>query len=339
MERADNEGMQTFYDFPAAQPTRPTALTIGNFDGLHRGHQALLSALKEVAFALDAASSLVTFDPHPLTVLRPDAPNPLLTTPQERLHLAAAQAVDLGIILPFTHELAALEPEAFIGLLARRLNLVALVVGPDFALGRNRRGDLDLLTVLGAQLGYRVHVIAPIAWGDQPVRSSVIRSHLRAGEVVAAGELLGRRYHATGLVVQGDQRGRTIGIPTANLQIAAGKLWPADGVYATQTYIHDWPGRPATFNSVTNLGHRPTVGGLEHRFETHLLDFPPPGDDDNLYGRTLTVEFVARLRAEQRFGSLAELVAQIHRDIAQARTLLPDSRTMTAPLLARHEPH
>jgi riboflavin kinase/FMN adenylyltransferase len=324
--------MQIYSDLSHLQLLDPTALTIGNFDGIHRGHQALLRELQQIAAQSAMKSALLTFDPHPLAVLRPSQPLQLLTTPLERLHLTAALGIDLGIIQPFTLEIAAQEPAEFMGNLVKRLNVRALVAGPDFALGRNRSGNLDVLTALGATLGYTVHVIEPVAWDDQPVRSSAIRSLLGQGDVIAAEALLGRPYHATGVVVQGDQRGRQIGIPTANLQIPADKLWPADGVYATRTYLHDRPSdAPRLINSVTNLGVRPTVGSTEHRFETHLLDFPEPSGDDNLYGQTVTVEFVARLRGEQRFNNFTELVAQIHADIAQARLLLPAPLALIQP--------
>lgn len=315
------------------QVTRPTVLTIGNFDGIHRGHQVLLDELQRVAAQLEAASGILIFDPHPLAVLRPTQPHLLLTTPRERLHLTEALGIDLGIVQPFTHEVMALEAAVFMEMLVMRLNLRALVVGPDFALGRNRSGNLEVLAALGKTLGYSLHVIEPVALENYSVRSRAIRTLLSDGDVAAAATLLGRPYHATGLVIHGDQRGRQIGIPTANLQIPENKLWPADGVYATRTYLHprdlsqqeshDPTGESSVFNSVTNLGVRPTVGGTEHRFETHLLDFPHPGGDDNLYGQTVTVEFVARLRGEQRFNGLSELVTQIHIDIAQARVLLP----------------
>lgn len=322
--------MQIYHDLNAAYSTRPTVLTIGNFDGIHRGHQALLADLRRIAAEQRAVGGMITFDPHPLVVLRPNQPLFLLTTPAERLHIAAQQGLDLGIILPFTPALAAQEPADFMAALKRQLNLVYLVVGPDFALGRNRSGNLDVLTELGQSLGYRIHVIDPYEASPHPVRSSTIRSLLiQQGDVTTAADLLGRPYHATGLVIPGDQRGRQIGIPTANLWIPPDKLWPADGVYATRTTIHDWPA-PQVYNSVTNLGIRPTVGGTEHRFETHLLDFPPPGGSDDLYGHEVTVEFVARLRGEQRFQGLDALVAQIHADIAQARAILP------APQLAAH---
>ncbi len=321
--------MQIISDLTTHQPRQPTALTIGNFDGVHRGHQALLRKLQQFAAQHAMASAILTFEPHPLAILRPNQPLLLLTTPRERLHLAAALGIDLGIIHPFNHAVAAQEPADFMGELVRTLNVRALVVGPDFALGRNRAGNLEVLTQLGQSLGYTIEVIDPVDWEAQPVRSSAIRALLEQGDVAAAANLLGRPYHATGVVVRGNQRGRQIGIPTANLHLPADKLWPADGVYATRTYVHDRVGMNL-FNSVTNLGVRPTVGGTEHRFETHLLDFPEAGASDDLYGQTVTVEFAARLRGEQKFSGFAELVAQIHSDIAQARALLPALMPMSA---------
>jgi riboflavin kinase/FMN adenylyltransferase len=285
--------------------------------------------LQEYAAQHDLASAILTFEPHPLAVLRPDQPLHLLTTPLERLHLAASQGIELGLIHPFNHAVAALEPAEFMEALVRALHVRALVVGPDFALGRNRSGNLEVLAQIGQRLGYSIEVIEPVDWEEQPVRSSAIRALLVQGDVAAAANLLGRAYHVTGLVVHGDQRGRQIGIPTANMQLPDDKLWPADGVYATRTYVHDRAG-VNLFNSATNLGIRPTVGGSEHRFETHLLDFPEAGASDDLYGQTLTVEFVARLRGEQKFNGFAELVAQIHADIAQVRALLPTPVPMSA---------
>ncbi len=328
---------QIYTDIHTVQLHRPTALTIGNFDGLHRGHQSLLRELRRVADELTGSASngaervatgLLTFDPHPLSVLRPEINHKVLTTPKERLYLAAAHGVELGIIQPFTREIATLEPADFMRLLKRHLNLAALVVGPDFALGRNRSGNLDVLSDLGRELGYQVTVIDPVEWLNRSVRSSHIRVLLVEGHVEEAAEMLGRPYHVTGTVVLGDQRGRQIGIPTANLQPPPEKLWPADGVYATRTWVHGRgpDARPArVYASVTNLGTRPTVDGAHHRMETHLLDFPSPGDDGDLYGQTLTVEFVQRLRGEMKFNGLAELVAQIQTDIATARALFEPS--------------
>jgi riboflavin kinase/FMN adenylyltransferase len=313
--------MLTYTDVRSVTAARATALTVGNFDGIHRGHQTLLETLKQIASECGAQTGLLTFDPHPLTLLRPEAAQPLLTTPQERLRLAALIGLDVGVVQPFTPEVAALSPAEFMGLLKQHLNLTALVVGPDFALGRNRAGNLDVLGALARELDYRLHVVPLVNWEGRSVHSSTIRALLMRGEVSEAADLLGRPYHATGVVVTGDHRGRTIGVPTANLELPADKLWPAHGVYATRTYLHIGAD-PYVYNSVTNLGVRPTVDGVQRRFETHLLDFPPPGQDGDLYGQSLTVEFVARLRGEQRFDSLAELVAQIHYDIGVARSLL-----------------
>jgi len=303
----------------------PTFLTIGNFDGLHRGHVALLQQLQQLADQADSpppTTGIVTFDPHPLAVLRPDQPLRLLTTPTERLTLAGEWGIDIGVIQHFTPETAKLDARAFMQLLKRHLNMTALIVGPDFALGRNRSGDLPTLRGLGEELGYALHVVEPVDWAGKPVRSSIVRQALQQGDVAEAAELLGRYYTVTGEVVHGDQRGRQIGLPTANLQIPPDKLLPANGVYATQVHVQIGD-KTAVFAGATNLGLRPTVDGLHHRVEAHLLNFPPSGESDNLYGQTLTVEFVARLRGEQRFANLTELVAQIHKDIEQTRQILP----------------
>lgn len=346
--------MLTFVNIDQADLTGPTCISIGNFDGLHRGHQALLQQMVNMAKAETAQrqqtgrldrgpmqTGLVTFDPHPLAVLRPTETHWLLTTPRERLDLAAKQGIDFGIIQQFTPEIAALSPTDFIRLLKTKLRLAILVVGPDFALGRGRTGTVDVLRALGQDLDFAVHVIEPIDWNGMSVRSSRIRAALRDGDVALTATMLGRPYQATGTVIQGDQRGRQIGIPTANIQTPANKLLPRNGVYATRVGL-TVNGTTHWFDSVANLGVRPTVNGVEQRLEVHLLDFPPKAamsqqsssladDSDSLihralatgdlYGQELMVDFIARLRDEQRFSGLDALVAQIHADIAQARAL------------------
>lgn len=308
----------------------PTVLTIGNFDGLHRGHQALLNYQLQLAKIIaqpgrpQPRTGLVTFDPHPLAVLRPDQPLQLLTTPQERLTLALDLGIDFGVLQTFTPEIAKLEAREFMRLLQQHLRMTALVVGPDFALGRNRSGDRNTLQALGEELGYSLHIVEPVDWQGSPVRSSIVRQILQQGDVTEAAELLGRYYHLEGNVELGDQRGRQIGIPTANLGVLPNKLLPANGVYATYVRPVDAAGSPIgahIYMSVTNLGVRPTVDGIHHRIETHLLDFPPAGETGDLYGQRLRVEFVARLRDEQRFANLTALVAQIQTDIEQARQI------------------
>lgn len=323
--------MLTFRDIRQAQLTGPTALTIGNFDGLHLGHQALLDQLRDVAQNHPARAgqplhtAFLTFDPHPMTVFRPHEPLLLMTSARERLALAAEHGIDYGIAHPFTRATAALEAHEFMALLKQHLGLAALVVGPDFALGRNRSGNIERLAELGRQHGYSVHVMPPFLLEERPVRSSGIRELLQAGDVAEAARLLGRRYRVEGIVQPGDQRGRSVGIPTANVAAPADKLLPADGVYATRTTFCS-PSAVYAYDSVTNIGMRPTVGGTERRVETHLLRFPARTQIDDLYGQTLAVEFLQRLRGEQRFASVQDLVRQIHADIDQAAVWFAQSQ-------------
>jgi len=312
--------MQIVTDIRTVILSKPTILTIGNFDGLHRGHQALLADLCEIArgHVPAASSALLTFSPHPLAVLRPNFPHHLLTTPEERLTLAGQLGVDIGIIQPFTDEFAAISAADFVTLLKRHLHLARIVVGPDFALGRDRGGDLDTLRKLGTEIDFEVTVISPQEVGGIAVRSSAIRRLLQNGKVAEAADLLGRPYQVTGLVKMGDQRGRQIGVPTANVYPEPEILWPADGVYATRTLVRQGETEHA-YLSVTNLGVRPTVDGLHHRLETHLLDFPDDGETNDLYGTIVTVEFWTKLRGEKRFANLDDLVTEIQKNIAQTR--------------------
>jgi riboflavin kinase/FMN adenylyltransferase len=240
-------------------------------------------------------------------VLRPDAEYRLLTSTEERVELLERE-VDAVELLTFDAGLAATTAEQFCAGLVERHGMVELVGGPDLALGRGRAGTPDVLREIGRRLGFGVHLLDQLALGGQPVRSGEIRRRLLDGDVAGAAELLGRAPTLQGTVVLGDQRGRTLGFPTANLEPPPHRLVPADGVYAARV-----DGRPA----VMNIGVRPTVGGTRRVVEVHLLDWS--GD---LYGQRLTVELVARLRAEQRFPSLEALVAQIHADVAAARTAL-----------------
>ncbi len=316
--------MQIFRSVQDANLPGPTFLTIGNFDGLHRGHQALIQRMQIEAAAdshASACTAIMTFDPHPMALFRPDTPLQLLTSAQQRLDLAAELGVDVGIVHPFDRETAELSAREFMEMLVAHLGLVCLVVGPDFALGRNRSGSIDVLTELGKELGYRVIVLSPVLASQEEVRSLTIRGYLVGGDVAQAQRLLGRPYAVSGIVVSGDRRGRTIGVPTANLLVPSDRILPADGVYATWTWLGQ-PEHSERFASATNIGVRPTVDGTTRQVETHLFDFPPPNESGDLYGETLTIQFVARLRGEQRFDGLDALVAQIRRDLVQARQIL-----------------
>lgn len=329
--------MQIITDIRSVQLPGPTVLTIGNFDGVHRGHQALLGHLAgavQTGGDADAQTAIVTFDPHPLAVLRPDTSLKLLTTPQERLLIAAGLGIDLGVVQPFTLGLAALEPRQFVFLLKEHLGLSALVVGPDFALGRGRAGDLDVLSVLAKEMGFRLMVMEPVTWKGHPVRSKMVRQLLSDGEVDKAADLLGRLYHVSGTVHVGDRLGHRIGIPTANLAVPETKLWPGNGVYATRTWASG-NGQAQPYFSVTNIGVRPTVNGAIRRLESHLLDYAPAGENGDLYGQELTVEFVSKLRDERKFAGLEELVAQIREDIAAARVILAAAPLAGQPFFLR----
>jgi riboflavin kinase/FMN adenylyltransferase len=335
-------------DLRSLQFSGPTFLTIGNFDGVHLGHQALLRILQADAanHSPAAKAALLTFNPHPMAVLQPNLPLRLLTTPQERLRLIERRGLDLGIIQPFDMEFAGLTPAQFMAVLVERLGLARLVVGPDFALGRGRSGNVDVLRTLGTRLGYDVKVIEPITCTGSEIHSRQIRQSLLTGAVTDAAQMLGRPYPIVGVVEEGERRGRTIGVPTANIRPAPQRLIPADGVYATWAHLPDLiaakcPPDGVSGNqnscstkpraSVTNIGVRPTVDGRQRRIETHLLDFPAAGESGELYGQQLTISFVARLRDEKRFDGLKPLVDQIQRDISVTRrvlreeTALPDS--------------
>jgi riboflavin kinase/FMN adenylyltransferase len=320
-EAADGRG------FPAL--AQDAYLTIGNFDGVHRGHQALVSALVKVAHANGCQAGLLTFDPHPLTVLRPDTTLASLTSTEERAEILAALGLDFVLVLPFSRQIAARSAAEFMQELTRHVPLRALWIGPDFALGRGREGDAGRLAEIGVELGYRVEVVPPFDWLGQPVRSSRIRALLsEAGGAAQAAALLGRPYQMWGTVTEGARRGRTIGFPTANLSLPPDgsnrRLVPANGVYAC------WAWREARgYPAVVNIGVRPTFDNAHRSIEAFLLDFS--GD---LYGETLGLSFVERLRGEQRFPNAAALIAQIEADVAAARRTLGATSPPYPPLPA-----
>lgn len=286
-----------------------TVLTIGKFDGLHVGHQALIRTVREEANALGVHAALLTFDPHPLAVLRPEAAPPLITPLPEKTRLLAHYGLDLMAILTFTRELAQTRALDFLARIEHGLRPRVFVVGPDFAFGYRREGTLDMLRAWAKERGKRVVVIPPVVVDGNRVSGSLVRKKLLAGYVGEAVALLGRAYAITGRVQSGNRRGSRIGIPTANLLPPAGQVVPANGVYVTQVF---WNG--TAHPAVTNIGVRPTVDGTTRFIETHILDWQ--GD---LYGECIRVAFLERLREERKFPSLDTLIAQIHADIDAAR--------------------
>ena len=290
------------------------ALAIGNFDGVHLGHQALVRATVEQARRQAGTAMVLTFDPHPVRVLAPERAPRALMTLEQRAELLSALGIEVVAVLGFDADVAALDPEQFVrAILVRTLEARSVVVGERFRFGRGRAGDVSLLARLGDECGFNVRAHPVVVEEGEPVSSSRIRELLALGDVQGAARLLGRAFFVDGTVVRGDGRGRLIGIPTANLETRNETL-PAPGVYAGFAHIASggerWP-------AVVNLGERPTFAGSGLRLEAHLLDY-----DGELYGRELRLEFTRRLRDERRFGSAAELVEQIRRDVADARASL-----------------
>jgi len=289
-------------------------VAVGNFDGVHRGHRALVAAAISRARAEGGAAVVLTFDPHPARVLRPLEAPAALTTLAQKEELVAGLGIDRLAVLPFDARLAGLAPAAFAReVLAEALAARHVVVGESFRFGRGRLGDARSLEALGASLGFGVEVVPPVLHRGLPISSSRVREALVRGEVSEALELLGRPHFVDGTVVRGDGRGRTLGIPTANLAPDE-QILPARGVYAARCRVASGTWQPA----VVNVGERPTFGGGRVTLEAHLLDF---GGD--LYDTRVRLAFQERLRGEERFESAGALVARIQQDIRAARALLP----------------
>jgi len=294
-----------------------SVVTIGNFDGVHLGHRALVERATAAAARRGARAIAVTFDPHPAAVLRPDAVPAALQSLEERVTLLRALGCDEVVVVPFDAAFAAQEPTEFVDrLLVERLAAELVVVGENFRFGRGAAGDVSLLEALGVQRGFAVDAVGLVDVGHGPVSSSALRALLAAGDLEAVSRGLGRAFRIEGEVVRGEGRGRTIGIPTANVAVPEGLALPGDGVYACWAVSAGRTRAPA----VVNIGWRPTFGGTARTVEAHLL----VDDGPDLYGQRLTLEFAARIRGEQRFEGPEALVAQIRADIDAAVELLRD---------------
>ena len=292
---------------PGIPRDRGTVVTVGTFDGVHRGHWKVLREIRRRALATGRRSALLTFHPHPLSILRPGQTPPLLTTPVEKKEILAESGLDYAVFLTFTPALSRYEPRRFVEeVLVGRLGVEELVIGHDHGFGRGRSGDADTLRRIGGELGFVVDVVPPVITDGEPVSSSRIRSVLQAGDPEAAARALGRPYSVRGLVVRGDGRGRQLGFPTANLAIVSSeKLIPATGIYAVRGST-----RAGAFPGALHLGPRPTFRGSPPTIELHLLDF-----DGDLYGEEIRVDFVRRLRDVLPFDSVGALVAQMREDV------------------------
>jgi riboflavin kinase/FMN adenylyltransferase len=304
-------------------------VTIGVFDGLHRGHQRIIRGLVKEAHSADQAAIAITFDPHPATILSDDIPL-LLTTVGERLELMATLDLDAAVVFPFTEEVLETSAADFVDDLMRHLNMAEIRVGRDFTLGRGQQGDIPYLRRLGEELGFRVHVVEPVEWRGAVVHSSRIREALGDGDISEANGCLGRAYRLSGVVIHGRGLGRSIGVPTANIAPPPNRLIPTSGVYACRAYTERWGAYAAAVNIGTRptFTRRPTPQSLT--VEAHLLDF-----DQDLYDQVLKLDFLARLRDERAYPTLNALVAQMREDIARTRDIIGrlgrPNRDPTAP--------
>ncbi|MGC8855322.1 MAG: bifunctional riboflavin kinase/FAD synthetase [Anaerolineae bacterium] len=293
-------------------------LTIGVFDGVHRGHQEIIKALTAGAHANGAPAVVLTFEPHPATILSGHEIK-CLTTSEERADLLCALGVDVVITQRFTAELSRVSASDFMSWLKQRLGLRRLLIGYDFALGRGREGNASRLSEIGRALDYDVQILPALTDESGVISSTEIRKLITAGNVSEAAKLLGRPYSLSGLVVHGDGRGRKLGIPTANIDYPRQKVIPANGIYACWAWADG-----LRHMSATNVGIRPmfTPDLQEPLIEAYFLDF-----EGDLYGKTVKIEFIARLRDEMKFPSIEALIQQMWDDIAQGRALLSQQHT------------
>ena len=297
--------------------SEPAAVTLGSFDGVHRGHQHVLDATR--AAAEGAAVVAVTFDPHPLEVLAPDRAPKRLTTIERRIELLHAHGADEVRVLAFDRDMSAWSPEEFIhSVLVDELRASAVVVGANFRFGSRRAGDVDLLSSVGTEAGFTAEGLT-LEGGAEPFSSTLVREHVAAGRLPEAAEVLGRPHEVSGVVVEGDRRGRSLGFPTANVPVDDAYAVPLDGVYAGRLDIGD-----EVLAAAISVGTNPTFDGRDRRVESYVIDRPADGSTLDLYGAQVRVEFVRRLRGMDVFDTVDALVAQMHEDVADTRSVLAD---------------
>ena len=293
-------------------PHGETILTIGVFDGVHAGHRYLLKKMQQRAAEKSLLSGVVTFSPHPQSVLHPNKQLPCLSNLEDRVRAFRELGINIVAVLTFTPKVARLSAQEFMSLIKKQLKIRSIIVGPNFALGRGREGNINLLRALGSEMQFSVEVIPPYTINGEVVSSTLIRQALVQGDMRRVERLMGRYFHLRGKVITSDKRGRVLGFPTANLDIKPQQALPGNGIYATIAQVDS-----KQFSAATNIGIRPTFGKGEKTVETHLLNYK--GD---LYGKDISVEFVQKLRDEQRFPSSEELKAQIEKDVREVEAIL-----------------
>ena len=307
--------MQIEAELAELSPRKDMIITIGVFDGVHLGHQHLISRLKESARRQNLLSGVVTFDQHPSAVLSPETDIPFLTDVATRSSILKNEGVNAIIVLSFTSELAQLSAREFISLLKKHLRMRELLIGSDFVLGHNQGGDIKALRRLGREMNFSVTVVPPLEIAHEVVSSTSIRNALANGDIEKVTRLTGRPFRLHGRVTRGSGRGEEMGFPTANLSMEPQQAIPADGVYATRAYIND-----KNYKSMTNIGTCPTFEGTERTVEVYILDY-----DNDLYGQDLKIDIIKRLRDEKQFTTVQQLVKQMAEDVRQGSVILDSS--------------
>jgi riboflavin kinase/FMN adenylyltransferase len=305
--------MRVFHGIEAVQgKLKNPAITIGNFDGVHRGHQALFQMVKDWAEKLSGESVVMTFDPHPLQVFFPQKTPSFITSHLKKLDLIARCGIDATIVVAFDKEFSRMSAREFVEVvLVEKIGVKAIIVGYDYRFGHSREGDIGFLKQLGDQYGFKVETVGGIRVNDTVVSSTAIRHMILNGKIREANKLLGRSFEVSGTVIAGRKRGVTLGFPTANIRMPA-MTSPRTGVYVIEAEVDG-----KTYGGAANLGYNPTFGDTDLSLEAHLFDF-----DQDIYGKPITIRFIDRLRDELRFSGPAELVVQITKDVANAKEVL-----------------
>ncbi len=309
--------MQVFDGIEAVRrKLKKPAITIGNFDGVHKGHQALFQIVKQWAGRLNGQSVVVTFDPHPLEVLFPKKAPPVITSHLKKLDLIASCGIDATIVIPFNLAFSGMSAREFVEvILVQKIGVKAIIVGHDYRFGHGREGDIAFLKLLGGQYGFRVETVSGITVNDTVVSSTAIRHMILNGNIREANKLLGRYFDVNGTVIVGRRRGAGLGFPTANIRMPA-VTSPRTGVYVVEAEVEG-----KTYGGAANLGYNPTFGDIDLSLEAHLFDF-----NQDIYGRPITIRFVDRLRDELRFSGPGELAEQITKDVASAKKILSEMK-------------
>ena len=316
--RHDSEPMMSIEeDLSHFEFDRDSTITIGVFDGVHRGHRHLIGRLVQEARKAGSLAGVLTFQNHPITVVRPGTQARFLTNLDERVRLLKELGVDFVIPVWFDRELANLSSRDFLTRLYEKLKMRKLIVGPDFAMGRNLDGTLETLPAIGESVGFAFESVDLMTDSAGVVKSTTIRNSLSEGDVSKAAKLLGRNFSISGIVGHGEERGRELGFPTANLQLAQELMFPGDGIYATWAHLES-----GVYMAATSIGVRPTFDDGENRtIEAYILDF-----SDDIYDQPIQLEFVRRLRGEEKFDTIQSLLDQMDKDVHQTRDILTGAR-------------